>query len=120
MHDFKARFGWGLRLHRGAEFKAVFADKRYRPIRTPMFNVYRRPNDCGHPRLGLAVSRKAAKKAVDRNRIKRSIRESFRQQVRVLPDVDFVVTCSGRSDLKTSEEASAMLLQIWREAARRG
>jgi len=42
-------------------------------------------------RLGLAISKKHAKKAVDRNRIKRIIRESFRANLQTLPSIDLVV-----------------------------
>ena len=42
-------------------------------------------------RLGLAISKKNAKRAVDRNRIKRLIRESFRQNREKLPGIDLVV-----------------------------
>lgn len=42
-------------------------------------------------RLGLAVSRKVSKRAVERNRIKRSIRESFRAERDALPVVDVLV-----------------------------
>lgn len=36
------------------------------------------PNQGACHRLGMAVSRKVSKKAVERNRIKRQVRESFR------------------------------------------
>ena len=119
MHDIKARFEWKHRLHRAAEFEAVFADKKYRPIRLSAFTVYRRDNNCGHPRLGLSVPRRAVKKAVHRNRMKRSIRETFRQQRHTLPDMDFVVTFSGRAGQAPTAEMP-VLLQLWREAADRG
>lgn len=45
----------------------------------------------GCPRLGLAVSRKVSKRAVERNRIKRAIRESFRVQRENLRAVDVLV-----------------------------
>lgn len=42
-------------------------------------------------RLGLAVSRKVSKRAVQRNRIKRIVRESFREQRDGLPPFDVLV-----------------------------
>ena len=49
------------------------------------------PGEAEGARLGLAISRKAAKSAVERNRIKRVIREGFRQRREDLPAVDIVV-----------------------------
>ena len=37
------------------------------------------PNSLGFPRIGLVVGKKVSKKAVKRNRIKRVLREVFRQ-----------------------------------------
>ncbi|SBR52513.1 MULTISPECIES: ribonuclease P protein component [unclassified Halomonas] len=48
-------------------------------------------NTVGHPRLGLVVSKKNVKLAVDRNRFKRLVRESVRLRQDQLPAVDIVV-----------------------------
>ena len=54
------------------------------------FTVLARANTRNVSRLGLTISRRAAKRAVDRNRLKRIIREIFRTEEN-LPHWDFVV-----------------------------
>ncbi len=90
------------------QYKRVFAN----PIRSAdkYFTVLATVNDQEYPRLGLAISRKAASSAVQRNRIKRVIRESFRQNPGDLPAVDVVVMArplaakTGNAELGTSLE----------------
>jgi ribonuclease P protein component len=48
-------------------------------------------NELDHPRLGLAIAKKNVKKAVDRNVIKRAVRENFRKQQQNLGNIDIVV-----------------------------
>jgi ribonuclease P protein component len=55
------------------------------------FSVRYRPNGLDHARLGLAISKRVSKRAVERNRIKRLVRESFRRVRLQLPPVDVVV-----------------------------
>lgn len=49
------------------------------------------PNQCGHARVGLVFSRKNARRAVDRNLLKRLTRESIRLRQHRLPALDIVV-----------------------------
>jgi len=84
-----AQFKASARLLKPAEFSRVFK----KAIRSSdrMLTVLIALNDLGYPRLGLAISKKHAKRAVDRNRIKRIIRESFRLNQANLPAADFVI-----------------------------
>jgi ribonuclease P protein component len=90
-----AGFSPDQRLHSPAEFGRVFAE----PARSSdrFFTVLARPSGRSTARLGLTVSRRAAKRAVDRNKLKRLARESFRQQPK-LPPWDFVVLARSGAD----------------------
>ena len=55
------------------------------------FLVFARANGLAYARLGLAISKKKTKRAVDRNRLKRLVRESFRQHGQILAGLDLVV-----------------------------
>ena len=57
-----------------------------------------------HPRLGIIVSKKAAKQSVVRSRIKRIARESFRLSQKSLPNVDIVFIARYGSDSVSNEE----------------
>ena len=104
------------RLTRPGEYGRVFAGSRRSSDR--LFTVLARENDCSRPRLGLAISKRAAKLAVQRNRLKRITREVFRLQVD-LPSMDFVVL--ARPEAKNAElsQLRASLEQHFDRLARR-
>lgn len=62
----------------------------------PAFLVVWQVNHYGFPRLGVTVSRKVGG-AVVRNRIKRLVREFFRQHGQLLPPVDVNVIARSRA-----------------------
>ena len=66
------------KLTKATEFKRVF--KKPVVSSDACFRVLAREGQGENSRLGMAVSRQVDKNAVGRNRIKRVIRESFRQQ----------------------------------------
>lgn len=84
-------FPRAVRLLHGAQFQHVFAQARRVPGRRFMV-LYRYP-EVPQPsaRLGLAIAKKHAKRAVDRNRIRRVAREAFRARRAALPAVDIIV-----------------------------
>jgi ribonuclease P protein component len=77
------------RLRRPGDFAALRASSGRAGGRC--FHMRFRVNELGHARLGLAISKRVSKRAVERNRIKRLVRESFRQVRHRLPPVDLMV-----------------------------
>lgn len=70
-------FGRQRRIRSGARFSAVFK-KSYRCFRTRYFVLHILPSSYPESRLGVIVSKRVAGRAVDRNRLKRHVREVFR------------------------------------------
>lgn len=83
------RFGKSLRLLNNAAFKRVFS--RSKRSSDSFFTVRANFADQPEPRLGLAISKRHARLAVQRNRIKRCVREVFRIQRQQLRCADYVV-----------------------------
>ena len=84
-----ASFSRAARLLKPAEFKRVFTENER--ARTDTLLVMARPNALGQARLGMVVAKRLLPRAVDRNRVKRCVRETFRVQRLDLPPCDFVV-----------------------------
>jgi len=66
-----------------------------RALKRPGFSVLSRPNPFGVPRLGLIVPKRVFPRAVDRNRMKRVLRELFRAQQARLGSRDVLIRVSG-------------------------
>ena len=94
------------RLGTPADFQYVFENAQ--KSADAYLTVLGRTTDRGYARLGLAIAKKSLRKAVDRNRIKRLARESFRLRQAGLGSVDFVVMArpsARQADLKTLRRA---------------
>jgi ribonuclease P protein component len=85
----------------------------------PLFMVIARPNGLEHARLGLAVGVRAAGNAVNRNRIKRLVRESFRHRRSELPAVDLVVNARPAAGKTANAELAASIATLWTRIAQR-
>lgn len=80
----------GRRLSRSAEFERVYRQGRSTANRHLVLYTFPNPSTC-RPRLGLSVSRKVGG-AVERNRVKRLLREAFaRAESELSPGQDIVV-----------------------------
>lgn len=107
-------FSQELRLLKAQEYSFVFE----KPIRlgNRAFTVLARKNDRQTPRLGMAIAKKQVKLAVNRNLIKRKVRESFRIRQHQLPAFDFVVMVKRSINELNKQEIDSALQHIWRKA----
>ena len=103
------------RLIRGAEFAAVFARRCSAGDR--YFSCHGKPNGLDRARLGLAVSRKAARTAVARNRIKRQVREAFRRRQSGITGLDIVVVARPAAAAAPAPALRNSLEGLWTKLA---
>ncbi|NLY59552.1 MAG: ribonuclease P protein component [Gammaproteobacteria bacterium] len=105
------------RLLTPAQFKNVF-DGATCKASGPNILLLARHNSLTHARLGLVIAKKNVRRAVDRNRIKRIARESFRHQRADLDNLDIVVL--ARRGLGELDHAAlhALFQDMWRRLSK--
>jgi ribonuclease P protein component len=113
------RFGFAprQRLLSGSDFDRVYA-VRWRVV-DANFSINAAPNTLGIARLGLSISGKTVGNSVQRNRVKRQVRESFRMAAPTLPAFDLVV--GARNGARTAHNAAlrASLDALWDQIRKR-
>ncbi len=85
------------RLRKTDEFSSVFAFRR--TLRGKHFDLMHRPNSIASARIGVVIAKKFVSSAVNRNLIRRIVRESFRLSRSKLPQRDIVVRIFARLDM---------------------
>ena len=105
------------RLRQRAEFDRVFR----RNVRSAdkLFTVLARRTTSDQSRLGMAISIKSTGGAVARNRVKRTVRESFRINQMNLPQADWVVLSRPGIGKYSNESLRTSLSDHWRRIAER-
>lgn len=111
----RLRFPREARLLKASEFRSVF--RTGRRARVGPLHARLRPNGTRRARLGLAVSRKTARNAVVRNRVRRQLRESFRVNQHRLAGLDVVVSLS-RSSGGGTIDLRPRLARLWSDVVR--
>ena len=118
----KLRFERHKRLLTAADYRTVFEKNRCFKDRAFLILVKKRlpagenfTAEMSQPRLGLAVSKKNFKKAVDRNLIKRVIRESFRLHQSSLKGFDIVVMSRATTNVADKAALHASLSHHWKK-----
>lgn len=101
------------RLRRPGDFAALRSSSGRAGGRC--FHLRYRDNELGHARLGLAISKRVSKRAVERNRIKRLLRESFRRVRHQLPAVDLMVMAREQAAGVPGPDLLAELDVLWKK-----
>lgn len=101
------------RLLQADAFKRVF--QRAERLSDRYWTLLIRASEHTPPRLGLAISKKVAKRAVSRNRLKRIARETFRHAKPDLGSIDVVVMAKPHADSALTPELKRSLERHWRK-----
>ena len=107
-----------LRILSRGDFQLVFKGTECRSSDNAL-TLLARHNGLSHARLGLAISKRFIKTAVGRNRVKRLLRESFRQHQSLLTGLDIVVVNRDAAHKTSNSEITKALKAHWRRVAKR-
>lgn len=106
------------RLLKPAEFQAVFADAPFRASHQQLL-ILSRANGLPTARLGLIIAKKHIRLAVERNRVKRVIRESFRHRQQQLAGLDVIVLARSGLGGLDSRQLRQQLDRQWQRLIRK-
>ncbi|HTO56936.1 MAG TPA: ribonuclease P protein component [Pseudomonadales bacterium] len=97
------------RLNEKHEYDRVLKSRAAVHLRCGCFRVFAMQASESGARLGIIVGKRQLKRAVDRNRVKRAVRESFRVSRDSLPALDVVVQLTSAP----GEDFARDVASIW-------
>lgn len=111
-----AEFGFPKtsRLLNAADYKAVFSNAQLK-VSCRQFLVLASRNSRSSARLGLVIAKKNVALAVQRNRIKRQLRDTFRHNKELLDKLDLVVLARKDADKLDNEELKNTIETLWQD-----
>jgi len=109
----RSGFSRAQRLRHAAQFERLYAQGRR--LAADAFTAVVQPNDAGQPRLGLSVPARILRLAVQRNRVRRIIRESFRQHQHDLAALDIIVGLRSAPRDADNAQLRRSLEKLWQK-----
>ena len=103
------------RMRRPAQFKRVYSSGRR--FGNEFFTVNTQRNDLTWARLGMSIAARNLRRAVDRNRVRRLIRESFRMHQQELPALDIIIGARASTIKADRANLRAALDKLWQKIA---
>lgn len=111
-------FPKAVRLLTTSDYSQVFDDVKLR-VSSQNFLILAREQTSPLNRLGIIAAKKNVKLAVQRNRLKRLLRESFRNERSTLPEFDMVVLVKKNADKFSNDIIFDELNYLWRKFRRK-
>ena len=108
------RFTKNYRLLTSSDYKGVFDNAEHKVSCRFILMLAIKHKKC-QTRLGMIVSKKNIPKSVERNRIKRLIRESFRKTRSQLPQLDVIVLIRRGLDGLPNLTISTKMDALWKD-----
>ena len=102
-------------MRRPAEFKRIYAIGRR--FGNEYFTANAQANGLSWPRLGMSIAARNLRRAVDRNRVRRLIRESFRVHQQGLPPLDIIIGARVATKSADGPCMRAALDKLWQKIA---
>ncbi len=115
-----AEFGFPKtsRLLNAADYKAVFSNAQLK-VSCRHFLVLANRTDRSSARIGLVIAKKNVALAVQRNRIKRQLRNTFRHKAELLDKLDLVVLARKGADKLDNKELIETIDSLWQDLHRK-
>lgn len=110
-------FPRSCRLTSKADFQSVF-DQPKKAASQGILILYR-PSGREYPRLGIMIGKQHVRRAVDRNRLRRIVRDSFRQVQTLLSGLDIVVLIRHDWIALPNAKCRDELAKLWKKIAQK-
>lgn len=111
-------FPKSVRLLTSKDYSQVFDNVDIR-VSSKHFLILARKSHSKNSRLGIIVAKKHVKLAVQRNRLKRLLRESFRQNKTAIAGIDFVVLAKKNAALLNNQSCTEEYQYLWNKLHRK-
>jgi ribonuclease P protein component len=98
------------RLLAPSAFKTVYSNRQFGSSPLFTFNVL---GAQANKKIGVTVSKKVSKRAVDRNRIKRIVKEFYRHHKTEINSAHIVITAKPKCVIATNKELTESLQELW-------